>query len=41
MIEAAVVNDLDLDGDGTNESASFGAIVGAHPGIVVGWEASP
>ncbi len=38
VIEAAVTNDLDLDGDGEYEAASFGAIVGAHPGIVVGWE---
>ena len=38
IIEDLIVNDLDLDGDGIVESASFGAKVGAIPGIAVGWE---
>lgn len=37
-LEALVINDLDLDGDGIKEAASFGAKVGSIPGVVVGWE---
>jgi len=37
-LEALVINDLDLDGDGELESASFGAIVGSVPGVLLGWE---
>jgi len=38
VIEDLIVNDLDLDGDGVFESASFGARVGAIPGVLAGWE---
>ncbi len=36
-VDFVMKNDLDLDGDGEFEAASFGALVASRPGVLVGW----